>query len=101
MEPAGQLDHILSRIGSIRAQLRELGVERLGVFGSHARGEATAASDVDILVDMRIKPFDAYFDVKELLEAVLGQAVDLIMSGALHPGLKPYVLAEVHYLEGS
>jgi predicted nucleotidyltransferase len=33
------------------AELRELGVLHVDVFGSVARGEATAESDVDLLVD--------------------------------------------------
>jgi predicted nucleotidyltransferase len=34
-----------------RADLRRLGVRAVGVFGSVARGEANAESDVDVLVD--------------------------------------------------
>lgn len=93
-------DFILKQLAAQSSALRALGVARIGLFGSHARGEAGPDSDVDLLVDMNVKTYDAYCDVKELLEASLGRPVDLIMSGALHPRLRPYVLSEVVYLEG-
>ncbi|HUZ12366.1 MAG TPA: nucleotidyltransferase domain-containing protein [Caulobacteraceae bacterium] len=43
---------ILERLRSLSPELRhEFGVESLAVFGSYARGEATDASDLDLLVD--------------------------------------------------
>jgi len=60
------------------------GVLRLALFGSTARGEATAASDFDILV-----AFDGpatsgrYFGVQFYLEDLLGRPVDLVTEKAL------------------
>jgi len=71
---------ILSVIRAHRAELRRLGVRRLGLFGSAARGEATAASDLDFLVEFERKTFDAYMDVKELLERLFGRRIDLVVA---------------------
>jgi uncharacterized protein len=83
-------------IAAIRAHLPELRrqfhVRDLAVFGSVARDEATAASDVDVLVQFDgPTTFDAYFGVKEELEKLLGTPVDL----ATPPMLKPRVKLEV------
>jgi len=61
----------------------------LSLFGSTARDEARADSDVDVLIDFEGRPtFDAFMDVKELLKFVLGRRVDLVKQGALKPLVK-------------
>jgi predicted nucleotidyltransferase len=74
-------------------ELRErFRVRELSVFGSVARDEATAASDVDVLVAFDgPTTFEAYFGVKERLEEFLGARVDL----ATPPMLKPRLKVEV------
>lgn len=54
------------------------GVTRLGIFGSVARDEATAESDLDVVVEMD-KP-DLFFmvHIKEQLESVMHCPVDII-----------------------
>ena len=42
---------ILSTIGKNRLQLKALGVKRIGLFGSFARADQKAKSDVDVLVE--------------------------------------------------
>ena len=53
------------------------GVTRLGIFGSVARGEATDASDVDIVVEMPPDLFQMVH-MQEELEQLLVASVDLI-----------------------
>lgn len=71
------------------------GVTRLALFGSTARGEAGADSDVDVLV-----AFDGpatskrYFGVQFYLEDLLGCPVDLVTEKALRPELRPYIEQE-------
>jgi predicted nucleotidyltransferase len=81
-------------------ELRRLGVRRLGLFGSMARGDATETSDVDFLVELDRKTFDAYMDVKELLERLFGRRIDLVMAESLKPQLKSRILQETMYAEG-
>ncbi|HUY32239.1 MAG TPA: nucleotidyltransferase domain-containing protein [Pirellulales bacterium] len=92
--------NILSVVRSNGAELRRLGVRRLGLFGSAARGEATQASDLDFLVELDRKTFDAYMDVKELLERLFQQRVDLVIAEAVKPRLWPRILEETIYVEG-
>ena len=58
------------------------GIERLGLFGSYARGEATEASDVDFYIDKgKINDLIDYFSFVLDLEKALGCHVDVITSG--------------------
>ena len=58
---------VLRLIEQNQVALRKLGVRRLGLFGSCTRGEATAESDLDFVVEFLDKSFDAYMDLKILL----------------------------------
>ena len=88
---------ILSRIRGHRDEIRSLGVERLGLFGSFARGEQSAESDVDLLVRFRpdAKSFDHFMKLAFLLEDVLQRRVELVTTEGLSPYIGPRILREV------
>ncbi len=63
---------------SCSAELRErFGVRRLVLFGSVARGEQTATSDVDVCVDMQPK-MRLFVELGIYLEQTLGCPVDVV-----------------------
>jgi uncharacterized protein len=62
---------------------REFGVRRLALFGSHARGDATAASDVDVLVEVDSAIGLRFVDLAERIEALLGVPTDVISRRAI------------------
>jgi len=93
-------DEILERLAQNREALRRLGVRRLGLFGSAARGDATAPHDLDFLVEFETKTFDAYMDLKAFLEQLFGRPVDLVLADALKPALRDGILAETVYAPG-
>ena len=79
----------------ILAIARKHGVARIRVFGSVARGEADAQSDVDFLVDM--DPGRSLLDMGGLLmdlQALLGRPVDVVTDRGLRPRIRDRVLAE-------
>jgi hypothetical protein len=85
-------DEAISLLQAHEADIRALGVKSLGLFGSVARDEATAESDVDVLVEFQgPATLDAYMDLKDLLERVLCRRVDLVTRGALKPLVRPQV----------
>lgn len=79
------------------ALCRRFGVRRLDVFGS-ATGDRfdAASSDIDFLVELEppegTSRFDAFFGLKEGLEALFGRPVDLVDPSALE---NPYFAAMV------
>ncbi len=61
---------------------RKYGVNRLGLFGSYARGEASPASDLDFLIDEgQIQGLFQYMGFVLDLEDAFGCHVDVIMDG--------------------
>jgi predicted nucleotidyltransferase len=80
--------------------LRSFGVRRLGLFGSFGRDEATPSSDIDFIVQLEVKTFDAYMELKFFLEDLFGRGVDLVLDDAIKPRLRPYIEKEVVYAKG-
>lgn len=71
------------------------GACNLRVFGSLARGEADAASDLDLLVDL--EPGRSLVDLGALLadlEVELGARVDVVTEAGLRPALRERVLRD-------
>lgn len=85
---------ILETLRTESDAFRRIGVTRLAVFGSAARGQLRDDSDLGFLVDLRIKSFDAYMDVKELLEGLFERPVDRVLTAALKPELRDTILRE-------
>ena len=89
-------DDVVERCKRMEPEIRGMGVRRLALFGSIARGEARADSDVDLLVEFEPggKSFDRFLALSELLERLLGRRVELITTEALSPYIGPHILAE-------
>lgn len=82
------------------AVCRRYGVEELAVFGSAARGEASADSDVDLLYVLvpGARLGFALNRLEDELVEVFGRPVDLVSRKALHPFLRDTVEAEARTL---
>ena len=71
------------------------GVTRLALFGSTARGDSNAASDIDVLVAFDgVATSSRYFGVLFFLEDIFGCTVDLVTEKALRAELRPHVERE-------
>ena len=82
-------------IAAIRRIASRHGVERVRLFGSRARGQAHAKSDVDLLI--RLLPGHGFSDFMafcEEAEAALGRRVDVVTEDGLSPYIRDRVLAE-------
>jgi len=93
-------EQILKIVEANREKLKGFGVRRLCLFGSAVRSEASEESDLDFLVELEIKTFDNYMDLKEFLEELFGCKVDLVMKDALKPRLREPILKETIYVQG-
>ena len=73
----------------------QYGVADLSIFGSVARNQANADSDLDILIDFTTTPgLLRYIELKNHLEELLGIPVDLVTRKALKRQLRDAILAE-------
>ncbi|MCK9932106.1 nucleotidyltransferase domain-containing protein [Frankia sp. Mgl5] len=74
------------------------GIAELQLFGSQARGTATADSDIDIDILYTLRPGRRLgWDIEQLaddLTDLFGRPVDLVSIRGLHPLLRSSVLAE-------
>lgn len=68
---------------SARKYGKQYGAERIYLFGSYARGEATKDSDVDLRVDRGTIRGFAMGGLLNDIEETLGKKVDLLSTGAL------------------
>jgi predicted nucleotidyltransferase len=85
MSAVSTKQEILRRIQRHREEIRALGVEGLGLFGSFVRGEQGPQSDVDLLVRFRPqeKSFDNFMGLAFLLEDILERRVELVTTEGL------------------
>lgn len=74
---------------------REHGAQNIRLFGSAARGEEDAESDLDLLVDMEEgRSLVDHVALKQDLEDLLGREIDVVTERSLHPRLRERVLRE-------
>ena len=93
-------ERVVSLLQQHGEQIRALGVDRLGLFGSVARGEEHEESDVDVLVEVAPgrKGFDNFIQLVFLLEELFERRVELITPESLSPYIGPRILREVEYV---
>lgn len=90
---------ILKILLSHKAELKQFGLKRIGLFGSYVRGDASIDSDIDFIVEFEKekKTFDNFMDIAFFLEDLFGKKIDLLTQASLSPYIKPYVENEVVY----
>jgi uncharacterized protein with HEPN domain/predicted nucleotidyltransferase len=77
------------------ARWRAVGVTRVRIFGSVARGEAGRASDIDLLVDFAGEAgLLGLMRAKDVFEDLLLRRVDVLTVGALRAPLRGEILAD-------
>ena len=80
---------------AILAIASQYGASNIRVFGSVARGEADAESDLDLLI--QLEPGRSLFDLGGLaidLQTLLGCKVDVVTEKGLKPRIRERVLNE-------
>jgi predicted nucleotidyltransferase len=91
-----QREEVIRILSEQQTQLAlRYGVRSLSLFGSVARDEAGAASDVDLLVEFdRPVGYFGLFALQDHLESLLGCKVDLGTPDSLKPRIRARVLRE-------
>lgn len=86
-------EEILALLSARRPDMAErFGAGRVWLFGSAARDELRADSDVDVLVDFGgPATFDAYCGLQDYLQLLIGRRVDLVTTRGLKPRARQHV----------
>ncbi len=91
-------ENIISFLKANKQTIQEkYDVNKIALFGSFARNEATQNSDIDILVDMK-PSFDNFFDLKYFLEDAFKTKVDLGKEKNLRLLVKEQIKDELIYV---
>ena len=70
----------------------EYGIERIGIFGSVARGEQTENSDIDIYYEGKSQGLTSLVELPMELEKFFGAPVDVVRK---HNNLRPSFLKRI------
>lgn len=90
---------LASTLQKLKPLLRErFHVERIGYFGSHARGTANKRSDVDLLVSFSQPIGWQFFALEKFLEEQLGNPIDLVTESALKDRLRKPIMKEIIFV---
>jgi len=83
-EPANTF---LKQLTAHQAELKRIGVRRIGLFGSCLRGEQRPDSDVDVLVEFedRQRKLTNLVQLGDYLETLFGRRVELLTPESLSP----------------
>ena len=80
-----------NKLKSLETSLRASGVCGLYVFGSQARGDAKASSDIDLMFDIAPDSHFSLFDqarITRQMSELLKTKVDFVPRRSLHPLVK-------------
>ena len=90
------LDELNAQRDAIAALGRRYGARRIRVFGSVARRQETAGTDIDLLVDLPpgYDMFGQRLPLAQQLEQQLGRRIELIPDHYLNRHMREHVLRE-------
>lgn len=82
-EKIKEKENMLKILRQHKAELRNLGVKRIAIFGSFARGEQTKDSDIDIYVEFEIPSYQNLLNLEKFLKKILNRKVDIVTQQGL------------------
>ena len=93
-------DEVLSQLRKHKPELeKQFGVTTLLLYGSLARDEATAGSDINLVVSFDgPTTSDRFFGVQFYVEDLLECPVDLVTERAQHKAGRPFIGPEAMYV---
>jgi predicted nucleotidyltransferase len=92
-------EEILNTLAKDKPELqRRFKVRKMALFGSYARGEQRADSDVDILVEVDPSIGLEFVTLAERIEKLLGIGVDLVSSQAITSKAMEFIGPELIYV---
>jgi predicted nucleotidyltransferase len=90
-----QRDDAIAKLRAHEAELKQLGVEHLYLFGSTALDNAKQESDIDLFFDYERGKLSLFglMDVKERASSILGCKADIMTRDSLHKALRARIEA--------
>ena len=92
---------VLRRLSNLKEPLSAVGVTKLGLFGSTVRGDNTAHSDIDILIDFGAgqETYMNFLNACQILEQNFKRnKLDVVTRNGMSPYIGKTILSEVEYV---
>lgn len=94
-------DQILTFLSQNKKLLRDkYHIVRIGLFGSYARGDQNANSDIDLIVEFEENTQNLYelkLQLKDFFRSHLGVEIDICREKYIKPRIKSSILKETVY----
>ena len=77
-------------------------IDKIGLFGSYARGEAQTGSDIDIIISFNEHAKNLYHiksEIRDILETKFQKKVDIANLESIRSTFKEEILKEIIYVE--
>lgn len=89
-------DEALRKLRLLKPHFPDMNIRRLALFGSTARGDASADSDIDLLIEFDKRPvgFIKFIETQEKLSTYLKCPVDLVAFDAIRKPHHMHILDE-------
>jgi predicted nucleotidyltransferase len=94
---AAERERVVTALRQQAPKLRGLGITRLSLFGSMARGDTDPNSDIDLLLDLDPQSHFSLFELVDLqddLQDLLGRPAHIAFASKLRPWLRHEILQE-------
>jgi len=98
---------VISSIEEVVAYLKKnkrylhdrFGITSIGVFGSFVRGEQTAHSDIDMVIEMEKdkKNIHSFLSLKRFIEKEMERKVDIGFEHSLKPAIREKIKEQIVY----
>jgi len=92
---------VKQRLYQNKPQIKQLGIDLIGLFGSYVREEQHEGSDIDLLIafEENKESFHSFMEACFLLEKIFeGEKVEVVTKNGLSPYIGPKILNEVEYV---
>jgi len=97
--PAKTREEIVNLLSKNKHELKKkFRVQRLGLFGSYARGDQRGDSDVDILVEVDPSIGLEFVSLAERLEQLIGLPIEIVSHRAINPRKMKLIEPEIIYV---
>jgi predicted nucleotidyltransferase len=94
-------EQILTLLKSKKTELSKFGVSNIGLFGSYARNEQSAKSDIDLLIDFEPgkESYDNFMAAYDLFENIFhGEKIEVVTKTGLSKFIGPQILKNILYV---